>query len=59
MRTVVVSSEEMEIVRCPQWDVIHGGECWGLKPGNENSFYCVGSREMCQEWLEDFKKGEM
>ena len=59
IKTIVVQSSEVEIVRCPQWDAMHGSECWGLKPKHENVYYCVGSKELCQESLDDFKKGEM
>lgn len=52
---IEVSVCEMEIVRCPKWDLYHGGACYGVKPKDEESFYYVGTEQECQahlKWME-------
>lgn len=55
LKTIVVPSSEMEIVRCPQWDDKFGGECWGLKPKNHNAYYWIGSKDECENEHQNFK----
>ena len=57
-KVIEVPTSEMEIVRCPKFDVCHGGECYALQPKCADSYYFVGSQAECQEELEYFKRLE-
>lgn len=57
-KTIKVPASEMEIVRCPQFDVDFRGICYGLKPKCADSYYYVGTEQECQEELEYFKRLE-
>ena len=38
IKTIEVPTSEMEIVRCPQHDIYHGGACYGVKPKYYDGF---------------------
>lgn len=57
-KIIEISTSEMEIVRCPKFDIYHGGACYGVKPKDENAFYYVGTEKECQahiKWLKSLE----
>ena len=58
IKTIEVPTSEMEIVRCPQHDIYHGGACYGVKPKYYDGFYYVGTEKECQEHLKWLKRLE-
>ena len=60
MQIIEVSTSEMEVVRCLQHDIYHGGACYGVKPKEyDGLFYYVGTEKECQvhlRWLESIQK---